>query len=467
MKNNDMHELPSFSRRDALRATTAGFGWLAFRGIAATAPRGLAAAGPRPVAPVARAQRVIFLCMAGAPSHVDTFDYKPQLQRDDGGPAPGDYRRGARLLGSPWEFAQHGESGLWISELFPQLAKQTDRLCMLHGMHTDVPAHPQAFVRLHTGSSQFVRPSMGSWIHYGLGSADENLPAFVTLNPPSAQGGAQNYGSAFLPARTQGLPIGVERESRAFRRDGGGDEVANLSNPRRSREAQRRQLELLEQLQKGRADAEDDAVQAVVESYELAFQMQAELPGLLDLSKESKSTLSLYGIGEEATDGFGRQCLIARNLAAAGVRFIEVNQGGWDHHRNMREELPRSCSAVDRPIAALLEDLARSGLLEDTLVLWGGEFGRTPYGQGTDGRDHNNRGFTTWMAGGGVRGGLAYGSTDEYGIEAAEGRVSIHDWHATILHLLGLDHEALTFQHAGRDFRLTDVSGTVVEEILG
>lgn len=451
----------ALSRRDLLRATTAGFGWLAFQGMAQANP--LAAARL-----TAKAKRVIFLCMAGGPSHVDTFDYKPQLKKDDGGAAPGDFRRGTQLLGSPFEFRQRGDSGLWISDLFPELGKQADRLCLLNGMHTDVPAHPQAFIRMHTGSSLFVRPSMGSWIHHGLGTANENLPAFVTLNPPSGQGGAQNYGSSFLPAQTQGLRIGVERESRSLRRDGAGGAIAHISNDKRSTEAQRRQLDLLKALdRKGpKRSEESDAVESVLESYELAFKMQAELPQLLDLSKESKKTLDLYGIGQETTDEFGRQCLIARHLAEEGVRFIEVNQGGWDHHRNLTEELTESCRTIDRPIAALLEDLDRTGLLEDTLVIWGGEFGRTPYAQGSDGRDHNNRGFTTWMAGAGIRGGMAHGATDEYGIEAVDGRVSINDWHATILHLLGLDHEQLTFNHAGRDFRLTDVSGQVVQEIL-
>lgn len=461
MRNDNRNDF-RLSRRDALRASTAGFGWLALKGIAG------AESSPVPFARVPKAKRVIFLCMAGGPSHVDTFDYKPQLTKDNGGAAPGELRRGAQLLGSPWKFHQRGQSGLWMSELFPKLGDQADKLCMLHGMHTDVPAHPQAFIRMHTGSSQFVRPSMGSWIHHGLGSSNENLPAFVTLNPPSAQGGAQNYGSAFLPAQTQGLRIGVERESRALRRDGGGASIANIENKRRGTAAQRRQLDLLQELNRKSAkrNQDEDAVEGVIESYELAFKMQAELPELLDLSKESSKTLEMYGVGQEETDGFGRQCLIARKLAEQGVRFIEVNQGGWDHHRNLAEELTASCRGVDRPMAALLADLERTGLLEDTLVLWGGEFGRTPYGQGTDGRDHNNRGFTSWMAGAGVRGGFAHGATDEYGIEAVEGRVSTNDWHATILHLLGLDHEQLTFNHAGRDFRLTDVSGSVIQEIL-
>jgi hypothetical protein len=467
MKKNDQRlSSAAFSRRAALRATTAGFGWLALRGML-SAQDGAGLAGGLHHSP--RAKRVIFLCMAGAPSHVDTFDYKPQLSADDGKDAPGDYRRGAKLMGSPWSFKQSGKSGLWVSELFPQLAKQADRLCFLHGMHTDLPAHSQAFLRMHTGTFQFVRPSLGSWVLYGLGSANENMPGFVTLNPPSRQGGAQNYGSAFLPAANQGLRIGIERESGVLRRDEQPDPVSNIANPRASTEAQRRQLDLVQVLNRERQkrDRADDAIEGVIQSYELAFRMQAELPDLLDLSREPKATLESYGVGQEETDEFGRQCLMARKLAEQGVRFIEVNQGGWDHHRNLREALPESCRGVDRPIAALLADLARTGLLEDTVVLWSGEFGRTPYAQNGDGRDHNNRGYTSWMAGGGVKGGFAHGATDEHGIEAVEGRVSTHDWHATILHLLGVDHERLTYNYAGRDFRLTDVHGRVVEEILG
>jgi len=452
------HQAPALTRRDALRAFGGGLGALALNGLA----------GAQDTHHAARAKRVIFLCMAGGPSHVDTFDYKPALRRDDGKSVSG-ARRGGTLLGSPWEFGQHGRSGLRISELFPHLAKHADELCLLHGMHTDVPAHAQAFVQLHTGSSQFVRPSMGSWALYGLGSMNENLPGFVTVNPPSAQGGAQNYGSAFLPATYQGLRIGVEREGRFRRGAEEGGPVRDISNPRLGERAQRRQLDLVKTLNEGyarREAADADAIEGVIHSYELAFRMQAELPGLLDMSTEKRGTLERYGIGGEVTDGFGRQCLHALRLAEAGVRFIEVNRGGWDHHRNLRDDLSNSCLAIDQPIAALLEDLARTGMLKETLVLWGGEFGRTPYAQNGDGRDHNNRGFTTWMAGGGVKGGLSHGATDEHGGEAVEGRVSIHDWHATILHLLGLDHERLTYPYAGRDFRLTDVHGRVVHDVL-
>ncbi|HPF12920.1 MAG: DUF1501 domain-containing protein [Planctomycetes bacterium] len=455
----------ALSRRDALRALSCGFGMLALRGLGSASP--LAAenllAAKAPMLP-ARAKRVIFLCMTGAPSHVDTFDYKPVLNQSTGKTLSG-YRKGAKLLGSPWQFRQHGKSGLWLSELFPQLAAHADDLCLLRGMHTDLPAHPQAQTMLHTGSIQFVRPSMGAWTLYGLGTENTNLPGFVTMNP---QGGrAQLYGSAFLPATYQGLKIGTDGQGR--RRFGQEQPpVEDIKNPRQSAKLQRKQLDLVQRLNEeySKREKNDDGIEAVIESYELAYRMQSELPDLMDLAAVKPSTLEAYGIGKPETDKFGRQCLTALHLAKAGVRFIEVGAGGWDTHRNMREDLAKACTAVDQPIAALLADLKRSSMLDETLVLWGGEFGRTPYAQGDDGRDHNNRGFTTWMAGGGVKGGFSYGATDELGIEAVEGRLSIHDWHATILHLMGLDHERLTFNYAGRDFRLTDVSGEVAREIL-
>jgi hypothetical protein len=452
---NNLHSHQQ-SRRDAMRAAAAGLGFMAL-------PR-LTYANPL----VAKAKRVIFLCMSGAPSHLDTFDYKPQLSKWGGKDAPSKYRAKGKLLASPFKFQQHGQSGLWISGLFPHLAEQADRLCLLHGMQTDIPAHSQASIRMHTGNSQFVRPSMGAWVHYGLGSANPNLPAFVTLNPPAGQGGAQNYGSAFLPPQHQGLRIGIERESRLVRRGLVNEPVANITNKRRSPEAQRRQLDLVAALNKQHSQRGDPnkTVESVIEANSLAYRMQTELPNLLDTTQVPSKTLKMYGIGEAATDAFGRQCLIARNLAEQGVRFIEVNQGGWDHHRNLTEDLKTSCTAIDQPIAALLKDLDRTGLLKETLVIWGGEFGRSPIAQGSDGRGHNNRGYTTWMAGAGVKGGISYGQTDELGFEAVEGQVSTHDWHATVLHLLGLDHTQLTFNHAGRDFRLTDVAGEVIGDIL-
>jgi hypothetical protein len=460
----------SFSRRDMLRSASLGFGYLAFAGLSTwAAEKANPLAVKKPHFP-ARARHVIFLCMEGAPSHVDTFDYKPKLAQRDGQSMPG-ARTFARLLASPFKFAQHGQSGLWISEVFPELARQADELCLLRGMHTDVPAHSQAFLQMHTGIFQFKRPSMGAWTLYGLGTENENLPGFVTISPPLQNGGPSNYGSAFLPAVYQGTPISGFR---AFGPPGaaGGPApspgVSNIRNARQSVPAQRMQLDFLQSLNHealGREPHNPD-IEGAIQSFELAFRMQKDLPKVLDLANESAATKALYGIGEQATDNFGRQCLLARRLVEHGVRFVEVTSGQWDHHQNLRAALAAKAQSVDKPIAGLLHDLRARGLLQDTLVLWGGEFGRTPYAQGRDGRDHNHRGFTTWMAGGGVKGGLSYGATDDHGYEAIEGKIHIHDWHATLLHLLGLDHKKLTFRYAGRDMRLTDVKGEVVSDII-
>jgi Protein of unknown function (DUF1501) len=458
----------TFSRRAALKSAAAGFGYLAFAGLSTWAAQKDNPLAPKKTHFPAKAKRVIFLCMEGAPSHVDTFDYKPKLAELDGKSMP-KARTFAKLLASPWKFAQHGASGLWISELFPELAKCADELCLLRGMHTDVPAHPQAFNQMHTGVFQFKRPSMGAWTFYGLGTDNENLPGFVTINPPLQNGGPANYGSAFLPAVYQGTPIRT-----GFGGPGGpggpgaGGGVSNIKNPRQSADSQRAQLDFIQSLNQATLDREphDPGVEAAIESFELAFRMQKDLPRLMDLANETAATKALYGVGDQATDNFGRQCLLARRLVEAGVRFVEVTSGQWDHHRDLKNVLGNKARSVDKPIAGLLKDLQAHGLLKDTLVLWGGEFGRTPYAQGGDGRDHNHRGFTMWMAGGGAKGGCSHGATDEFGYEAVDGKVHIHDWHATILHLLGLDHERLTYRYAGRDMRLTDVKGNVVKEIV-
>jgi hypothetical protein len=436
------------NRRQFLKTSSLGFGWLGFAGLASAASALTAKSS----------KRVIFLCMRGAPSHVDTFDYKPKLNADTGKPGP---RPGTQLLGSRWKFSRQGQSGHWMSELFPELGKCADDLCFLHGMQTEVPAHPQAYLRMHTGSSQFVRPSLGAWTHYGLGSMNENLPGFVTLAPPSGLGGAQNYGSAFLPAKYQGTRIGVEKRSIASA------EVANLKS-HLAADVQRSELDLIGALNRSKLNREqhDPQVEGLIASFELAYRMQSEMPGVMSIDGESAATKKLYGIGEAATDDFGRKCLLARRMVEAGVRFVEINHGDWDHHFNLGSALPASCAAVDLPLRGLLTDLKARGLLKDTLVIWGGEFGRTPHAEGQDGRDHNVKAFTMWMAGCGVKAGARYGVTDDYGYEAVEGKVSIHDWHATILHLLDLDHEKLTYRHAGRDFRLTDVHGRVVREIV-
>ena len=379
-------------------------------------------------------------------------------------------------MGSPFRFAQHGESGRWVAEVMPHLAGHVDDLCFIHSMHTDLPNHSQAFLQMHTGSFQFVRPSLGAWTLYGLGSENQNLPGFITLNPPSDNGGARNYGSAFLPAVCQGTRIGGNQIPEFYAKLLGKDQepgppLKYVENDLLTREQQRRQLELIRSLDaaKLQRDVHHPEIEGAIESFELAFRMQDEVPGVLDLSREPESMFKLYGIGEGLpTARFGRQCLLARRLAEAGVRFIEITAPtSWDHHFLIKDRLPESCLATDRPVAALLTDLKQRGMLDDTLVVWAGEFGRTPYGQSGHGRDHNNKGYTIWLAGGGVRPGHAHGATDEFGYEAVENPVHIHDWHATLLHLLGLDHRRLTFNYAGRDFRLTDVHGDVVRELLG
>jgi hypothetical protein len=466
------------SRRTALKSLGSGFGYLAFAALAHEAAardeaRGGSALAPRAPHFPARARRVILLCMNGGPSQVDTFDYKPVLQARSGQPMNGQH--GARLFGSPFRFARHGASGHWISELFPHLAEHADDLCIIHSMQTDLPNHSQAFTKMHTGSFQFIRPSLGAWTLYGLGTDNTNLPGFVTLNPPSDNGGARNYGSAFLPAIYQGTRIGTNQIPGFYAALLGVDQepgppLRNIGNSQLSRAQQREQLDLIRDLNARRLleDSHQPEVEGAIESFELAFRMQAEIPELLDLRGEPRAMLDLYGIGNGLpTDRFGRQCLLARRLAEAGVRFIELTAPvGWDHHFMLHTELPKSALATDQPVAALLRDLKQRGLLDDTLVIWAGEFGRTPYAQSGTGRDHNNKGYTLWMAGGGVKPGLRHGATDDFGYEAVAGHVAIHDWHATILHLLGLDHTRLTFNYAGRPFRLTDVSGRVVHEIV-
>ena len=462
-------------RRAALRSMACGFGALAFAGMAGLAGGPLAA---RPPGVRARAKRVIFLFMQGGPSQVDTFDPKPLLARHDGQQMPFDDARviantgraasAQRVMRSPWGFRQHGQSGRWVSELFPNMARWVDRLCFLQGMHTEGVAHGPATLFLHCGSTQFVRPSIGSWVSYGLGTANENLPAFVTLSPSLGNGGARNWGPAFLPPVHQGTPLGVAgRPAREMA-------LASLPAPGSDPAARRRAFELVQAINREQAVARpgDLAAEAVLHSYELAWRMQSEMPALTDLSGESASTRRMYGIGEDATDEFGQQCLVARRLCEAGVRFVQVTYGDntanprWDQH----SDLPRHAvhaRATDLPVAGLIADLERRGLLDDTLVWWGAEFGRTPYAErdGT-GRDHNPGGFTVWLAGGGVRAGMAWGGTDDFGHLATHGRVHMHDLHATVLHLLGLDHERLTFRHEGREHRLTDVHGEVVRPIL-
>jgi hypothetical protein len=466
------------SRRSALSRLGCGFGSLAFAALAASAGNRPDPLVARPTHHRPRARRILFLFMQGGPSQVDTFDYKPALDRLDGQRHNFDDARtiakvGAwgteqRVMRSPWKFAQQGQSGRWVSELFPHTARHVDELCLLQGMHTEGVAHGPATLFLHCGSTTFVRPSLGAWVSYGLGTDNQNLPAFVTLAPSLGNGGPRNWGSAFLPPIHQGTPLGSAGRPASeltFR---------SLPDPRSDPAARRRQFELLQSLntEQARRAPHDPAVEAILHSYELAWRMQSQAPAVLDFASESPATLALYGIGEKGTDEFGRQCLAARRLCESGVRFVQVTYGDntanprWDQH----SDLPRHAvhaQATDKPIAGLLTDLRQRGLLDDTLVWWGAEFGRTPYAQdnGT-GRDHNPGGFTTWLAGAGVRPGIVHGATDELGHLAVEGRVHMHDLHATLLHLLGMDHERLTFRHEGRDHRLTDVRGEVVRPIL-
>ena len=435
------------TRRELLQTLSGGFGYLAFRNIAASAAT-LAGNPLAPKAPMfpAKAKRVIFLYMQGAPSQYETFDYNADLSNAKSG----------SLMAPAFKFTKSGQSGLPICDLFPNIQKHADDLCVLNGMTTDSPAHPTATIQLHTGSFTFVRPSMGAWVVYGLGTDNKDLPGFITINP-AGQGGAQNFGSAFLPASFEGTPY-LTRTGR----------LPNISNPEMKSDEQRKQLDLIQTLNKDYlAQAKQNAeVEGVIESYEMAFRMQTSVPGVFALKGESDATRKAYGLDNNATREFGTQCLLARRLAEAGVRFIEVSNGGWDHHNNLRQRMQQNARQIDQPIGALLEDLKQRDLLKDTLVLWGGEFGRTTTGQSNDGRNHNSRGYSMWMAGGGVKGGYRYGATDPMSGAAVEGKMHVHDLHATMLNLLGMDHTKLTYRYGGRDFRLTEVYGTVAKDIL-
>jgi hypothetical protein len=440
--------LPMFSRRQLLRHTSAGFGALAFSGLS----HAQGAHFP------AKAKRVIFLCMRGGPSQMETFDPKPELTKRTGQLGR---RANVKLLGSKWKFTKHGQSGVDVVELMPEIAKHADKLCLLRGMTTDNENHPQALEQLHTGSFQFVRPSMGAWAVHGLGTENADLPGFISINPLTALGGLRYYSSSFLPAACSATLLGDAN------RPGAKLTLGDITNPRLQNAAQREQLDLLQAMNRDLlVQTADPRVEGIIDSYELAFRMQGELPRVMDLSGESQETLQLYGADKSPTETFGRQCLLARRFAEAGVRFIEISHLEWDLHGSLFSGMTRNCSQIDKPIAGLLQDLDQRGLLEDTLVLWGGEFGRTPDDASQDGRGHNNKGYTMWMAGGGVKAGHIHGTTDELGYEAVDGKVHIHDLHATMLHLLGLEHERLTFRHGGRDFRLTDVHGKVVKQIL-
>jgi hypothetical protein len=457
------------TRRDWLQSASCGFGYLALQGLCGQTAWGSESAGVQPSLPLAaiqglqerkpplpqRAKRVIFLCMSGGPAHLDTFDYKPQTGK-------------AEHPGSVFAFQRHGQSGTWVSELLPETAKQVDSLCVINGMHADTGIHAQSFLQLHTGERLRQRPSLGSWITYGLGTENQNLPGFISLNTSKSA----IYSSAFLPSIYNGTPIGVNGEEMAKAT------IANITSDHLSLTAKRRQLDFT-QMMNQRHLAErtgTEPLENVIRSMELGFRMQAVAPDLLDLSHETQATLDRYRVGHQkasvgtcqVTD-FGRQCLLARRFVEAGVRFVEVNHGSWDQHKNHRRDLRANCEVIDAPIAALLEDLRQRGLFEETLVIWGGEFGRPGLkpSESKDDTDHNARGFTFWLAGGGVKAGYVHGRTDETGSRAVDGKVHFRDLHATILELLGLPANDLQYWYAGRYHRLTGPEGgTVVRELF-
>lgn len=449
------------SRRNVLKMAGAGFGHLALAGLMGSLASKAAHAEVNALNPLApkkpplpvKAKRIIFLFMEGAMSSVDTFEYKPQLEKLNGKAGPG----GGTITASRFKFKQYGQSGAYFSELLPHIATHADEFCFLRGLYTDTPAHPQAVVQLHTGSSNasLTRPSMGAWLLYGLGSENQNLPGYITINPPVAFGGASNYGSAFLPAYYQGSPI----------TDSG--VMPNIASVT-PRDLERQQIDLIQDInhEEQAKPGAPEAIEGVIKSYELGFRMQDTVPSLLDISKEPQHVLDAYGAKPGLEGSFGRQCLMARRLSEAGVRFVEIRQPGWDHHTNLHNGLIEQSRRIDQPIAALLTDLKQRGLLDDTLVLFGSEFGRLPTSQGNDGRDHNITGYAMAMAGAGVKKGFSYGGTDELGMAAVEGRMHINDLHATILALMGIDHEQLTYRYEGRDFRLTNVAGVVQQQIF-
>jgi len=457
-------------RRHILSAA-AGFGSLALRNLLQAAP------GPSPLAPKKphfepAARSVIFLFMPGGPSQIDLFDPKPALRKWHGKPLPASATKDLKLafikpnanaVASPRQFSRHGESGVEISDLLPHLSRRAGDMSVIRSLHTEAFNHDPGEMLLMTGSMQFGRPSMGAWVTYGLGTESRDLPGFVVLSsgtPPSA--GVNNWSNGFLPSAYQGTPL-----------RGSGDPILYLSNPEGfTAQTQRARLDVIRQMnQKRLEETGDPEIEARIASYELAFRMQMAAPGLLDLSGESKQVLDSYGINQEPTHQYGLHCLLARRMVERGVRYVMLAHGNWDDHNDLDKNLEKNCRITDQPAAALLADLKQRGLLDTTLVIWGGEFGRTPMTQQqrTDiayGRDHHPNCFSMWLAGGGVQPGITLGRTDELGLEAVEDRVGIHDLHATILHLLGFDHTRLTYPFSGRNFRLTDVEGNLVSKLL-
>lgn len=471
----DPAQYQNLSRRQLLQNAACGIGGLAFASMMSDLTS--ASAGPLAVqrphfAP--RAKRVIFLFMSGGPSQPDLFDEKKLIIEKHGqkiSPPIDGHEVSVGIdkylaLAPNIPIRPRGQSGMTISDLMPHLATVADDLCMLRSVHTDNEAHAPATLQLHTGVSLDVRPSMGAWFSYGLGTENQNLPSYISIHPFSD---VRTYGAGFLPAAHQGTPVNVPNSERDVA-------IKNLVDPQASPAQQRRRLDMVQRFNKRLLERveSDQQMEGMIESFELAFRMQAETPKLVDLSGETKATHEMYGIGEGPTDRNGRACLLARRLSEAGVRFVQVTIGGWDHHGNIRGELPRTCAAADKPVAGLIQDLKARGLLQDTLIVWSGEFGRTPWSQDlsgtspieTHGREHQPESFCTLLAGGGIKGGLTYGETDDFGFRPISGKVHLHDLHATMMHLLGLNHERVTYRHNGRDYRLTDVFGTVVKEIL-
>jgi hypothetical protein len=428
------------NRRHLLQASSFGFGMLALKALMAEEA-------------IKSNKRVIFMYMNGGMTHTDTFDHKPLMVEKAGMDDP--VSKGRKIMKPAVPLTPAGDSGIEISENFPHLRKHADDLCLLNGMKSKTGNHNQARSLLHTGNFQFSRPSMGSWLLYGLGTENKELPGFITID---AGIGPDNYGSSFLPAVYQGTAINAGSKS----------PIPNLVNQSTTKDRQRKDLDLLRDFNQMhlKDGAENSRLEGLIESYELAFRMQTSVPNTVDLSKESQETLQRYGIGQKGVEKFGRQCLLAKKFSEAGVRFIEIGHGGWDMHQNINDDLKKQTYNIDKPIAALIQDLKDSGLFEDTIILFGSEFGRTPgIKEGATGRDHNNGGFSMWMAGGGIKGGMRYGSTDDFGHKAVDS-MDMHDLHATILHLMGIDHSKLTYRYSGRDFRLTDVFGNIQHDII-
>ncbi len=468
---------PGLTRRDMLKNAACGFGSIALASLMAdrsfaglVADDGQGVIGQTGLHYPQKVKQIVYFYMDGGPSQVDTFDPKPLLAKENGNPfkmkiEPTQFNNIGKTLKSPWEFKQYGESGTPVSDLFPHVAQHVDDMAVIRSMTSNFSEHTNANYFLHTGNGFQGRPSMGAWLGYGLGSECKDLPGFVVLNggliPP---GGLDCFNSGFLPASFQGSIF-----------NHGGTPIANIAPQEKSRQLQRNKLNLLNQLDAATAEklGKADEIESAIRNYELAFRMQSVVPDLASLDGETEATKEMYGLNSKnrPTAIYGRQCLVARRLLEKGVRFIELTcpscgHDRWDQHGNLKQGHADNARAVDQPIGAFLTDLKQRGMLDETLVIWSGEFGRTPFAQGSNGRDHNPFGFSLWMAGGGIKGGITHGATDEYGYKAIENKVEVHDMHATMLYLLGIDHEKLTYRWSGRDMRLTDVKGKLIKEIL-